>query len=100
MLALSTFDLHHHQAKCYHRRMIRTQVSLTQDQMRRLRREARRRHVSMAAVIRDAVDQAVPDEDRSRRDRIDVLLLAAGSVASGTGTIAQDHDDLLAGERW
>jgi hypothetical protein len=80
--------------------MIRTQVSLTQEQMRRLRHEARRRHVSMAAVIRDAVDQAVPDEDRSRRDRIDTLLLLAGSVASGTGTVAQDHDDLLAGERW
>ena len=41
--------------------MIRTQISLTEDQMRRLRHEARRRHVSLAAVIRDAVERVVPE---------------------------------------
>jgi predicted transcriptional regulator len=80
--------------------MIRTQISLTDDQMRRLRREARRRHMSLAAVIRDAVDKVVPDEDAQRRDRIDILLAAAGSAASGTGKVAQDHDAELAGDRW
>jgi hypothetical protein len=80
--------------------MIRTQVSLTEDQMRRLRRAARSRHVSLAAVIRDAVDRVVPDEDDQRRDRIDALLAAAGSVASGTGLVALDHDAELAGHRW
>jgi hypothetical protein len=68
--------------------------------MRRLRREARRRHVSMAAIIRDAVDQVVPDEDARRRDRIDALLATAGSAASGTGLVARDHDAELAGDRW
>ena len=80
--------------------MIRTQVSLTEDQMRRLRRAARHRHVSLAAVIRDAVDRVVPDEDDERRDRVDTLLAAAGSAASGTGHVARDHDAELAGERW
>jgi hypothetical protein len=80
--------------------MIRTQVSLTEDQMQRLRREARRRHVSLAAVIRDAVDRVVPDEDAQRRDRVDILLAAAGSAASGTGTVARDHDAELAGDHW
>jgi len=80
--------------------MIRTQISLTEDQMRRLRREARNRHVSLAAVIRDAVDRVVPDEDDQRRDRIDTLLAAAGSAASGTGLVARDHDAELAGDRW
>ena len=80
--------------------MIRTQISLTDDQMRRLRREARRRHVSLAAVIRDAVDRVVPDENVQRRDRIDTLLAAAGSAASGTGSVARDHDAVLAGDRW
>lgn len=80
--------------------MIRTQVSLTEDQMRRLRREARRRHMSLAAVIRDAVDRVVPDEDVRRRDRIDALLAAAGSVASGTGMVARNHDEILASGRW
>jgi len=80
--------------------MIRTQISLTEDQMRRLRREARRRRVSLAAVIRDAVDRVVPDEDVRRRDRVDTLLAAAGSVASGTGSVAREHDGVLAGDGW
>jgi hypothetical protein len=80
--------------------MIRTQISLTEEQMRRLRREARRRQVSIAAVVRDAVDQVVPDADDLRRSRIDTLLAAAGSTASGTGSVAREHDDVLAGDRW
>ena len=92
--------LHHDDLNCYHAAMIRTQVSLTEDQMRRLRLEARRRHISLAAVVRDAVDQVVPDEDQLRRDRIDALLDAAGSAASGTGTVAREHDEVLADNRW
>ena len=68
--------------------------------MRRLRREARRRHVSLAAVVRDAIDRVVPDEDQAQRDRIDRLLSVAGSTASGTGTVALQHDDVLADGRW
>ncbi|MBF6606878.1 MAG: ribbon-helix-helix protein, CopG family [Chloroflexi bacterium] len=80
--------------------MIRTQISLTEAQVQRLRREARRRHVSLAAVIRDAVDRVVPDEDARQSGRIDRLLAAAGSAASGTGSVARDHDAVLAGDRW
>lgn len=80
--------------------MIRTQVSLTEDQMRRLRLEARRRHVSLAAVIREAVDRVVPDEEALRRDRVDALLAAAGSAASGTGSVAREHDDVLGEDSW
>ena len=80
--------------------MIRTQVSLTEDQMRRLRREAHSRHVSLAAVIRDAVDRVVPDDDAQRHARIETLLAAAGSAASGTGSVARDHDAVLAADRW
>jgi len=80
--------------------MLRTQVSLTEEQMARLRREARRRGVSLAAVVRDAVDRAVPDEDMARIDRLERALRAAGSVASGTGDVAVRHDDVLSGERW
>jgi hypothetical protein len=80
--------------------VIRTQISLTEEQMRRLRREARRRNVSLAAVIRDAVDRVVPDEESARLERLETLLATAGSAASATGTVARDHDDVLAGERW
>lgn len=80
--------------------MIRTQVSLTPEQMRRLRQEARRRHISLAAVVRDAVDRVVPDQDVLRRDRIDTLLKVAGSAGSGSGAVARDHDEVLAEDRW
>lgn len=80
--------------------MIRTQISLTEEQMKRLRGEARRRRLSLAAVIRDAVDRAVPGEDAERSARIEALLKAAGSAASGSGTVATNHDDVLGGDRW
>ena len=80
--------------------MKRTQVSLTEGQMERLRREARRRKVSIAAVVREAVDRVVPDDDARRLAAIETLLGAAGSVSSGTGTIARDHDAVLGDERW
>lgn len=80
--------------------MIRTQISLTEDQMSRLRREARRRHVSLASVVRDAVDRVVPDEDVERARRVEALLAARGIAASGTGTVALDHDDVIASDRW
>ena len=84
----------------YHLTMIRTQVSLTEEQMKRLRGEARRRRVSLAALIRDAVDRAVPGEDAERSARMDALLEAAGSASSGSGTVASNHDDVLGDERW
>ncbi|GMV86303.1 MAG: hypothetical protein AMXMBFR80_21580 [Dehalococcoidia bacterium] len=80
--------------------VIRTQVSLTEEQMKRLRQEARRRRVSLAALIREAVDRTVPGEDAERAARIEVLLEVAGSASSGSGTVATDHDDVLGGDRW
>lgn len=45
----------------------RLQLLLDEDQHRRLVAEAERRHVSVAAVIRDAIDQALPDAKLARR---------------------------------
>ena len=46
--------------------MERTQISLTQDQTRRLRRASVQRGVSMAHLVREAVDGYVPDADADR----------------------------------
>ena len=73
--------------------MIRTQISLTEEQMERLRRLAKRRGVSIAAVVRDAVDRCVEgDESASRLER---LLGAAGAFSSGTANTSKDHDAVL-----
>jgi len=77
--------------------VIRTQISLTDDQMRRLRAEARRRGVPIAAVVRDAVDRAVPGGATSRSTAFARALAAAGRFDSGTGDVADRHDE-LAGE--
>lgn len=74
-------------------------MSLTEDQMRRLREEARRRGVPIADVVRDAVDRAVP-ADRGRHARVDRLLAAAGRFHSGTGDLAARHDEIAGEGEW
>ena len=80
--------------------MIRTQISLTEDQMRRLRAEARRRRVPIAAVVREAVDRLVPDEPDERRMRLQRALSAAGRFRSGSGDLSSRHDEIAGEGRW
>lgn len=80
--------------------MIRTQVSLTADQMRRLKAEARRRGVPIAEVVRDAVDRTVPADPGDRRARFDRLLAAAGRFHSGTGDVSAHHDEIAGEGEW
>ncbi len=49
--------------------MIRTQVQLTEDQHRRLRRIAADEGVSMAEIVRRALENALAQRDRSLEDR-------------------------------
>jgi hypothetical protein len=79
--------------------VIRTQISLTEEQMARLRRAAAKRHTSIAALIRDAVDRTVPDEDAGRLARQQRAFAAAGSFSSGRRDTAERHDEALAEER-
>ncbi len=81
--------------------VIRTQISLTAEQMERLRREARRRHTSIAALIRDAVDATVVDEPSDRLARQRRAFRLAGAFASGSSDTSERHDEILGEEtRW
>ena len=83
------------------RHMIRTQISLTEKQMNRLRRAASDRGVSIAAVIRDAVDRSVPDEGAARLERQERAFGLAGAFASGFHDTSERHDEVLGEEsRW
>lgn len=77
--------------------MVRTQVQLTEEQARRIRAAARRKHVSQAELIRRCVDRMLPLEesvdDTEVRKR---AISAAGKVRSGSGDLAARHDDYLA----
>ena len=81
--------------------VIRTQISLTEAQMERLRREARRRHTSIAAIIRDAVDATVTDEDSDLLARQRRAFGLAGAFSSGRSDTSERHDEVLGEEaRW
>lgn len=81
--------------------MIRTQISLTEEQHTRLVRKARQRGVSMATLIREAVEVVVPDDDDVRRERRRRAFALAGVFRSGRHDTAATHDDVLGEEkRW
>jgi hypothetical protein len=80
--------------------VIRTQISLTEDQMRRLRAEARRRRVPIAEVVRDAVDRMVPLDPGDRAVRFRRALAAVGRFHSGTGDLSARHDEIAGEGEW
>ena len=78
--------------------MERTQISLTAEQADRLRRIASKRHTSMAALIRDAVDQVVREEDGPTNDELwERVFKAAGAFhdRDGATDVAENHDKYL-----
>jgi uncharacterized protein (DUF927 family) len=69
--------------------------------MDRLRRAAKARRTSIAALIRDAVDRTVPDDDTDRVERQRRAFAVAGAFTSGRSDVAERHDQALADEsRW
>jgi hypothetical protein len=76
--------------------MIRTQISLTEEQATRLRRVAARRGVSMAELIRQAIDRVVPADADERARRVERAVALAGKFDSGLSDVSERHDDYLA----
>ena len=77
--------------------MIRTQIQLTGEQMRRLRGMARRRGMSVAAVIRQAVDGLLQTTTDSRAERYSLASSLVGKFADRDSAtdVATHHDDYL-----
>lgn len=71
--------------------MHRMQIQLTEEQATALRRLARRRGVSIAALVREAAQALIErgDVDAERRARAREVV---GRYASGRGDIAREHD--------
>ena len=67
--------------------------------MERARAEARRRGTSLAALVRDAVDQLLArGDDAELREQ---AKRAVGGFHSGRHTTSVEHDDVLAQDgRW
>ena len=74
--------------------MIRTQIRLTDEQARRVKRIAVERQVSMATVIREGVDLLLRSAETVVTDdeRIERAVSVAGQFRSGSGDGAAQHD--------
>jgi uncharacterized protein with von Willebrand factor type A (vWA) domain len=74
--------------------MVRTQIQLTEDQARQLKAAAAVRGVSMAQLIREAVDQALIASSDDARWRL--ALTAVGAFRSDGADVGVNHDKYLA----
>ena len=74
--------------------MIRTQIQITERQARTLKKLALRRGVSMAELIRQAIDTITEGDDEAARWRR--ATAAIGRFCSGRSDISERHDDYLA----
>ncbi len=77
-------------------RMVRTQISLTREQAEGLSRLARERGVSMATVVRDAVDKALEADARNERWHRALSLIGKYRSKDGATDVALNHDKYLA----
>jgi hypothetical protein len=77
--------------------VIRTQIQLTEAQTQEIKLWAEKRGVSMAAIIREAVDEHLRRSNRpSRQEVVARAIDAAGSARSGTGDVSLRHDEYFA----
>ena len=75
--------------------MVRTQVQLTDRQAEALRRRSKRENVSVAELVRRAIDAFTRTEPPGERDVRDRAIRAAGRFASGVRDTSIRHDEAL-----
>jgi len=77
--------------------MIRAQVRFTEKQWQALKRIAASRHVSVAELVRQSVDQLLNAPENRRFDEFRRLSIEIiGKYQSGSINISTDHDKYLA----
>jgi hypothetical protein len=80
--------------------VIRVQIQFTADELAALRAEAGQRHISVSAVVREAVDERMsrprPQPAPTREELIERSLAAMGRFHSGLGDVSARHDEYFA----
>lgn len=74
--------------------MVRTQIQLTEEQACKLKELAARRGVSMAELVRAAVEQALEQDELDRKWRR--ATAALGRFHGGPSDVSVNHDKYLA----
>lgn len=77
--------------------MLRTQVQLTEEQVRKLRRAARAHGLSVAEIIRRCIDRVIDAELPDRRERFAraARLVGAFRDREGARDVSTEHDAYL-----
>jgi Arc/MetJ-type ribon-helix-helix transcriptional regulator len=75
--------------------MVRTQIQLTDEQARRLRRLAADRGVSMAALVRDGVERVLAEQDREELWGRALSVVGKYRDREGARDVAENHDGYL-----
>jgi len=78
--------------------MVRMQIQFTEEEATALRREAGQRRVSIAAIVREAVDERLSRSRNapSRDELVRRSLAAMGRFRSGLGDVSARHDEYFA----
>lgn len=84
----------------YRQSVRRIPIGLTDSQHARLAREAVRRHVSVAALVREAVDASFPEKLEARRAARHRSVTVLGAFDSGRSDVSERHDELLGEGAW
>ncbi|MDH4196166.1 MAG: ribbon-helix-helix protein, CopG family [Candidatus Aminicenantes bacterium] len=79
--------------------MVRTQIQLTEEQAKALKRISAAQHLSVAELIRRAIDvmvrtSAMVDPEERLRRSLDII----GKFSSGKRDISKKHDVYLSGD--
>ncbi|MBO0686338.1 MAG: ribbon-helix-helix protein, CopG family [Candidatus Dormibacteraeota bacterium] len=74
--------------------MVRTQIQLTEEQVRVLHQKASERETSVAQLIREAIDASLAADDETERRRR--ALEVVGRFDSGLDDVGEEHDRYLA----
>lgn len=77
--------------------MIRTQIQLTEQQMRSLRRAAREQGVSLAEMVRRLVDRGIEEELPDRKAAYERAARSLGGFEDhdAAGDVSEEHDAYL-----
>jgi hypothetical protein len=76
--------------------MIRTQIQLTEEQSKLLRKIAARKNKSVAELIRMSVDEMIQKERRPGMEELRLRAINAAGKISGPSDLSINHDDYLA----
>ena len=82
--------------------MVRTQVQLTESQIARLRELSADRGVSIAAIVREAVDRTLSESARAADWALALSVLGKYRDPEGATDVSTNHDEYLADayEHW